>query len=132
MDRLFPRDIGSLDDLFAFIRDFLSAENLDPARAFDVDLVAEELFTNMVKYNGPGRHDIAVTLDRAGSDIVLTLKDRDVDPFDPTAAPEVDVTRPVSERKAGGLGIHFVRQIAREVRYDYTDGVSTVTVTLEA
>ena len=41
------------------------------------------------------------------------LRDFDVEPFDPTRAPQVDVGRPLGERPTGGLGLHLVRRIAR-------------------
>ena len=51
-----------------------------------------------------------------GRAVQVTFSDRGR-PFDLTAAPQVDVDAPLSERRAGGLGIHLVRQIMREVSY---------------
>jgi anti-sigma regulatory factor (Ser/Thr protein kinase) len=39
-------------------------------------------------------------------------------PFDPTAAPEADVTLTAEERPIGGLGIYLVRQLMDVVRYE--------------
>ena len=39
-------------------------------------------------------------------------------PFDPTAAPEVDVTLSAEDRPIGGLGIYLVRQLMDVVRYE--------------
>ena len=38
-------------------------------------------------------------------------------PFDPTQAPEADTQSPLSERQAGGLGIHLVRSVMQDVEY---------------
>jgi serine/threonine-protein kinase RsbW len=57
------------------------------------------------------------------------VTDFDVEPFDITKAEKVDVDLPLSERKPGGLGIHFVRDMADSVAYDYTDRRSKVTIT---
>ncbi|MGE5176163.1 MAG: ATP-binding protein [Hyphomicrobiales bacterium] len=128
-ERRFPRTIDSLEPIHRFVVEFLAAQGLDPEHAFDVDLVIEELFTNMVKYSRDGAEPIEVALDREDSMLRIRLRDFDVEPFDVTEAPEVDVHRPIQERRAGGLGLHFVRQIADRVEYDYRDRTSTITVT---
>ena len=38
-------------------------------------------------------------------------------PFDLTQAPEADIHAPLGERRGGGMGIHLVRQIMRDVSY---------------
>ena len=43
-------------------------------------------------------------------------------PFDPTAAPEADTEAGLAQRRIGGLGIHLVRQIMDNVRYEWKDG----------
>ena len=48
--RRFPRAVGSLPALVAFVREFFAARGMDADHAFDVDLVLEELFTNMVRH----------------------------------------------------------------------------------
>jgi anti-sigma regulatory factor (Ser/Thr protein kinase) len=128
VERHFPRRFDALDAIFAFVEEFLASETLDPQHAFDVNLVVEELFTNMVKYARDGVHDIAMALSRDPRGIVITLRDFDVERFDVTKAPEVDVSRPLAERRVGGLGIHFVRQVADRIQYDYRDRTSTITV----
>ena len=129
MERRFKREFASLDAIFSFVGEFLARNEIPPSNKFYTDLVIEELFTNMVKYSKDGTQDIAIRLDREGQSLVISLKDFDVEAFDVTRAREIDVDRPMSERKAGGLGIHFVRQVAESVRYEYKDRNSTITVT---
>lgn len=128
VERLFRRDVGALEEIFSFVAEFLSSRGLDAAHSFEIDLLIEELFTNMVKYAG-GSREILIGLDHSGPRVTIRLTDFDVDEFDVTRAPEVDTRRPPEERRAGGLGIHFVRQVAEEFRYDYADRTGTVTVT---
>ncbi len=129
VERRFPRSFRALGAIFAFVDDFLAESRLDRDHAFDIDLVIEELFTNMVKYNLDGRHDILVRLEADAEKITILLRDDDVEAFDPTQARPVDVDAPLSDRRAGGIGIHLVRCLADEMRYDYRDRTSTVTVT---
>ena len=84
----------------------------------------------MVKHHPHGAPEIEIGLTRLGPDLVVVLRDFDVEPFDPTRAPQADVGRPLDERPTGGLGLHLVRRIARDLRYDYHDRISTTTVTL--
>ena len=48
--------------------------------------------------------------------------------FDPTLAPEADITLSADEREIGGLGIFLIRQIMNEVRYQRIDGKNILTL----
>lgn len=129
LERRFPRSFDSLEAIYGFIREFLALHGLDPESAFDLDLIAEELFTNMVKYARGGKADIAMALDWAPPTFIMKLTDFDVDRFDPTSAPDVDTSLPLHERHAGGLGIHLVRRIADAIEYQHENRDSTITIT---
>ena len=128
MERKFSRRIEALDGIWTFIEAFLDAHALSRDLSFDVGLIIEELFTNMVKYSGDGTKDIAIGLDLDARGVIITLTDRDVEPFDPTRLPEVDPERPLADRKPGGLGIHFVRRLADDFSYEYRERTSRITV----
>jgi serine/threonine-protein kinase RsbW len=127
--RTFPRSFGALEAIYAFIREFLTGCHIDPDVAYDLDVIAEELFTNMVKYGRGSRREIEIALDWTSPYVAIRLRDFDVEPFDPTLSPPVDTSVPITSRRAGGLGIHLVRQIADRIHYDYEGRNSTVTVT---
>src|SRR6267378_3076479 len=128
MLRSFRRQTSSLEGIVDYVREFLAAERLPEESAFELELVLEELFTNLVKYGRGARGDVEIAIERAGRDILLNLREFDAEPFDPTRLPEVDVRRPIEERRPGGLGIHLVRQFSRDFRYHYDDRVGTTTV----
>lgn len=130
--RRFPRAVGSLPLLVAFVREFFAERPLDPERAFDVDLVLEELFTNMVRHARGGTSEIEVGLAADNGVLTLRLRDEGVEPWDPAQAPPVDVNRPLDERRPGGLGIHFIRQLTRDLRFEHVDGSTIVTAVLGA
>jgi len=129
--RRFPRAVGSLPVLVAFVREFFAARGIDSDQAFDVDLVLEELFTNMVRHARGGTSEIEVGLDDDGSLLTLRLRDEGVEPWDPAQAPLPGVDRPIQERRPGGLGIHFIRQLTCDLRFEHADGTTTVTAVLE-
>jgi len=126
--REFQRSNGSLKEIFAFVRGFFRDHGLVEDGAWNVDLVLEELFTNIVKYGRPSNEPIEVHLGYEAPFLTIRLRDRDSDFFDPTAVPDADTARPIVERSAGGLGLHFVRRMAERFEYTYEDRVSTITV----
>jgi serine/threonine-protein kinase RsbW len=129
MERRFQRDLSSLPELSRFVADFLTQHGLSPSNAYDLDLILEELFTNVLKY-GSGKNEVQVGLTRDDSLITIAVREFDAaKAYDMTHAPEPDLTRPIAERKVGGLGIHMVRQLAETIRYEYKDRVSTTTIT---
>ena len=129
IERRFRRDIRSLESIVGFVNEFLGARSVDADRAYDVHLILEELFTNMVKYSRESGADIEIGLAWQAPLLTMRLRDFDVEPFDVTKAPAVDVDQPVEERRRGGLGLHFVQRVADGLTYDWTDRVSTITVT---
>ncbi len=129
MVKAVPRRIESLAVLVGFVREFLAAEKLSEELAFDMDLVLEELFTNLVRH-GRGEGDIEVELGRAPGEVSIRLRAAERSPFDPTAAPRVNVNLPLEERRAGGLGIHFIRELCHIFRYEWSDGVGTTLVVM--
>jgi anti-sigma regulatory factor (Ser/Thr protein kinase) len=127
--RRFPRDVAALGRIHEWAESFLVASGFPAEAAFDVDLLIEELFTNMVTYNRTGMEDIEIGLSADGPVVTIRLRDFGVDSFDVTRAPEVDPDMPMEQRRRGGLGLHFVRRMADSLEYDYSDRNSTVTVT---
>lgn len=130
MRRSFPRQMASLEAIVAYVREFLAAEGMDEGMAYDLDLVLEELFTNLVKYGKGARSDVEITLERGPEGVTAALREFDAEPFDPTKLPEVDVSRPIAERRPGGLGVHFIRQLTRSFDYDYRDRVGEIRVAM--
>lgn len=129
MQKRFPRDLAALTSMTAFVAIFLQKNELRAELSFDVNLILEELFTNFVKYNPEGEHEIEISLERVGEDLKIRLVDIGVHEFDPTATEEVDVSKKPEERNPGGLGIHLVKKIADEIHYEHKDGASIITVT---
>ncbi|HET9669970.1 MAG TPA: SpoIIE family protein phosphatase [Casimicrobiaceae bacterium] len=132
--RAFERSFEALPELVEFTAETFEALGIDAEIRGRADFVLEELFTNMVKYGRGSTAPIRVGLARQGDGAVLTLVDHDVEPFDVTTAPEVDLGRPIDEREPGGLGLHLVRKLADRVAYEYADAAreSRITVWLDA
>jgi sigma-B regulation protein RsbU (phosphoserine phosphatase) len=131
----FARSIDALAPLFAFIDGALAAEGVasDATDAagqplhHTVEFIAEELFTNMVKYNPGGGGEITLEIERRGDVLECRIADPDSERFDVTAAPDVDITAGAEQRRPGGLGIHLSRRLADGLEYDYCGRTSRIT-----
>ena len=73
----------------------------------------------MVKYSTMSTADVDIELEAIPDGIQVVLVDHDVDLFDVTKAPEVDIHRPITERQPGGLGLHLIRRLVNSIEYDY-------------
>jgi anti-sigma regulatory factor (Ser/Thr protein kinase) len=129
IQRYFPRSLDSLDGIFRFVGDFIAARSLDAELHMPVCFIIEELFTNFMKYNAESTQDISLSLGHTPEQLTVRITAFDVDSFDVTHAPTVDTTKPLSERQAGGLGLHLVQQMADTLQYEYAERRSTITFT---
>jgi anti-sigma regulatory factor (Ser/Thr protein kinase) len=129
--RRFPRNVGALDAVFAFVDDFLNHAGLAADSAHDAGLVLEEIFTNLVRHNR-GAQEIEIAMSLEGPDLVMTVRDFDVDRFDPTAVAEAPADGNPGSLSPGGRGITLVKRLTKEFRYHYADRTSTLTTRLGA
>ena len=111
-------DISDLKVVCDLVSRFERAGRLPAKVVFDINVVLDELLSNIIKYgyadNGP--HEIRVTLSARDATIEIGIED-DGKAFDPLAAPAPDLSLPLAERPIGGLGLHFVRQLMDDVKY---------------
>jgi anti-sigma regulatory factor (Ser/Thr protein kinase) len=119
--RMFARSFDSLRDIFAFTSGFFGRERLDPRLLPIVDFALEELFTNMVKYSTMSDAAVRIDLTGLGNGVEVTLTDYDVEPFDVSRAPEVNVELPIEQRRPGGLGLHLIRKLVDSIEYEYSE-----------
>ena len=126
--RSFARRLDALPEVLDCVAGFFEREAIRAVNLFPAQLVAEELFTNLVKYNPRGSGDLRIDLSRDGDELVLGLTDGDTEPFDIRNAPEVDTSLPLDDRRPGGLGIHLVRRFANRIEYTHAGRCGTTTV----
>jgi anti-sigma regulatory factor (Ser/Thr protein kinase) len=118
--RMFRRTFDSLKAIFAFTADFCSRHGVDAGLVPTVDFVAEELFTNMVKYSPEGSHEVRIDMTAIDGGVEMALTDYDVGQFDVTQAPDVDTAKPIEQREPGGLGLHLIRRMVDSMTYEYS------------
>lgn len=112
--------VSELDGIATAIEKLAVEWKLSVKFANQLNLVVEELFTNIVKYafNDENKHAILVEFYKEDSYIEIKVID-DGEPFNMTevkAKPDIEAA--VDERKVGGLGIHIVTTIMDDIVYE--------------
>lgn len=111
--------LSEMERLRQIVEEFSQKHQLDESTTFALDLVLEEVVTNVIKYGyqDQERQDrIHVDLSLMNGELTIVIRDEGR-PFDPTAHPEPDLELPLATRPIGGLGIHLVRNFMDSVEY---------------
>ena len=106
------RVVGLLDRLGA-------ERHLAPEMVADMQVALDEVLTNIMKYayTDNAEHKIHICFRELDNVLEAVIED-DGAPFNPLAIPAPDVSAPLHERRVGGVGTHFVRNLMDEVTYD--------------
>jgi serine/threonine-protein kinase RsbW len=96
-------------------------------KLYAVQLVIEELVTNILKY-GNGKM-ITVAVAKGTEGLKLTVTD-DSAPFNPLEAEQPDIGLAAEERHAGGLGLFLVGKMVKSLNYEHKGGCNVLTAEL--
>lgn len=121
VSRSFQADIDLLPDLTTYLEATLEEAGAGPKEIFDLQLSADEIFTNISLYayqESVGA--VEITISSTEDSITITFTDSGR-PFDPLSLPPPDITLGIDERKIGGLGIYLVRELMDTVTYQRRD-----------
>ncbi len=100
---------------------------------FQLNLVLEELFVNTIRHGGCEGVEGSTRIELRALPAGVQVDFRDCGTaFDPTSAAPADLLQPLEERRGGGLGIHLVRQIMRDVSYRRESEWNHLSMTLPA
>lgn len=128
MQQKFRRHVNSLDEIFDFIKSFINKEQLDKSLQAPLNLVIEEIFTNMVKYSSENPNAICLDLLREINNLKIVFTDYDVDEFDIRESVAYDTEQPLNKRPIGRIGLHLVKKYVDGIQYEYHDRTSKITL----
>lgn len=86
---------------------------------FELNLIIEEWVSNIIFYafNDNEEHEIKINMELNNKTISIKIID-DGQKFNLVEAATADISKPITERKPGGLGIHFVKSLTDGVEYN--------------
>ena len=108
----FISDRSELTKLEGFTADFAQSASLSDKDLFALQIIVEELLTNVIDYGGVPAGEHAAVVDLAVQDGILSIviTDRGKE-YNPLLREDPDVTLPAEERPIGGLGVHFCKKL---------------------
>lgn len=122
-------DISQIGKLNSEMEMMLAKGLILKEQFFNINLVLEEIFTNIVCH-GCGNCanysvDIEFVIDDKCTEIRIIDNARQ---FNPLEAVDPNLLLPAEEREIGGLGIFLVKQLMDMVTYDYVQGKNVLTL----
>ncbi|MBF0568662.1 MAG: ATP-binding protein [Nitrospirae bacterium] len=95
---------------------------------FDVNLILDEIFTNIIThaYSDRKEHIIQIRQKIEETRIIVEVHD-DGREFNPLEAPAFDAGKTIEEMTLDGLGIHLIVHLADSLKYRRADGKNILT-----
>jgi serine/threonine-protein kinase RsbW len=119
--------------LAAAVERFAAEQHLPNDTLTNINLVLDEVVSNVIKYGRAGDSDgaIKVSFVREGGRLTIEVSDDGI-AFNPleTTPPNLDL--PIMERPVGGLGIHIVKALTETIDYRRENGRNRLTMTMRA
>lgn len=114
---------ANLEQVRQFVIEAAEECGMKPKTVFAVELAVDEAFSNIIDhaYGGESQELIECTCQSDEDRLIIKLKDCG-EPFRPNGVPQPNLDACLEERKIGGLGLHFMRQLMDEVSYSFSTG----------
>ena len=111
-------NLDELENLSQNIDQFCRLNGLTVRNAFELNLVIDEVFTNIVSYgfHDPKKHFIKIEFEISNGVLMVRVEDDGI-PFDPTAVPKTDLRCSIENRQIGGIGLHLINQLMNSIVY---------------
>ena len=122
-------DLSELEALSKHLNKFGRLTGLSEACIRDVNICLDELFTNIVSYGFEDdlAHIIRFAMDLDNQVLTLSIEDEGV-PFNPLEKKDPEVPADLIDVRIGGLGIHIVRKLMDDIRYNRKQGKNKLTM----
>jgi serine/threonine-protein kinase RsbW len=115
-----PATLDSLAPISEFITDATARAGLDDHAAWQVQLAVDEAATNIIQhgYDQAAAGEIHLEWRLEGGPLIVTLRDSGRG-FNPDDVPAPDITSPLEERQAGGLGLYLMNKLMDSVQFEF-------------
>ena len=116
--------LEAMEEALAFARQIMEKANVPAKTATQINIVIDELFSNIIRYSGADTARFGCFAD--GQKVILRFCDGGV-PYNPLERPDPDIALPAEERAVGGLGIYMVKKTMDSIAYDYRGAENRLT-----
>ena len=122
--------ISELEKVAQFVEDIGEELGLSMELQMNLNLVMEEMVTNVIFYAYPKdvEAEIELLAKSDGKELTFVLSDQGKE-FDPTAKEDADLDVNPADRELGGMGIFIVKNIMNKVTYQRLEGKNLLTMT---
>ena len=123
----FNLKVSSSSENLEIIREFINRiavkGGFDTEAIEQIELAVDEACTNVIKhahqYNSKKTLELTVNLDINKIEIIISDKGKG---FNISHIAKPDIEKSIHEAKAGGLGIHLMRTLMDEVKFNFNPG----------
>jgi serine/threonine-protein kinase RsbW len=123
-----PASLDSVSALLDALEAYAEAADIAPGIAARLALVAEEIAANVAMHaEGASFFELRVTPGPGA--LALAIED-DGPEYDPLARAAPDTDAAIEDRAVGGLGVHLVRELTRDARYERAGGLNRLSCAL--
>ncbi len=123
-----PASLDSVTELLDALEAYAEAAEIAPGIAARLALVAEEIAANVAMHaEGATFFELRVT--PAPGALALSIED-DGPEYDPLARATPDTAATIEDREVGGLGVHLVRELTQDARYERAGGLNRLSCAL--
>ena len=124
--------VQELDNVARFVEEIGEELGLDMELQMNLNLVMEEMVSNVIFYAYPEGSDatIELTAESDGKELTFVLSDQGRE-FDPTKKEDTDMDVNPAERELGGMGIFIVKNIMNRVTYQRLEDKNLLTMKKE-
>ncbi len=125
-----PALVENWQTVYEFLGECMRDIGIDKSHIASVLFASEEIYVNISSYAYPKvKGNVSVNFEYDDGKNLLKIRFTDDGiPFDPTKSQLPDVTKPLKERKAGGLGIFIVNKIMDGMEYIYECGQNNLVI----
>ncbi len=120
-------DLEEIPRLAGEVESFLGRHGVPERTIMQVNIVLEELITNVISYGIPKSRDVHIRLemDVDASRIEFSILDNGRS-FNPLRIGDPDTSSDLEERRVGGLGVHLARQFTDSQAYERRDRLNVL------
>lgn len=111
-------DIQEIDRICSDLKKFCVLNNIGEKKCYDIVIIIDEMASNVINYafDDNQEHTFILMIEKKEDLVHIQIIDDGI-AFDPLKKTEPDLESSLEDRKIGGLGIFFAKQLSQSITY---------------